>query len=78
MAAIREAPADPTADVEQSYAGRDAEAVKDVLARRRTSGVQLVDRKQVRGPEVLGVDSQHREALEGSRWRDPRSLRSGR
>ena len=48
--------ADPTADVEQSHAGRDAEAVEDVLARRRASGVQLVDRKQVRGPEVVDVD----------------------
>ena len=48
--------ADPAAHVEQSYAGRDAEAVEDMLARRRTSSVQLVDREQVVGPQLIGVD----------------------
>ena len=49
--------ADPAAHVEQPHTGRDAEAVEGVLARGCASGVQLVDRKQVGGAEVVCVDA---------------------
>ena len=47
---------DSATDIEQPNPGRDLEAVENVPARRCASRVQLVDRKQIRGPEMVDVD----------------------